>query len=610
MCGICGIYNFDDSLVSEKDIQLMNDEMYLRGPDDYGIYNKNNLAIGMRRLSIIDLEKGQQPMFSSDKNIVLVFNGEIYNYIELRNELKNKNYKFSTNSDTEVLIYMYKEYGENFLKKINGMFSICIFDKKLNTLIIARDRFGIKPLFYFLGEKKIVFSSSLKSIKKSLNNTEISNSNFLLYLSLNYVPNSNSIYKDIKKLKPAHYIKINNKKVEFIKYWNLPLNENVSNNIEFEEKLKYLLIDSIKLQSRSDVEVASMLSGGIDSSLITILFAKNSNRKIKTFCLDFIGKNQNESLDADLVSKKINSEHFLKEIDQNIFFSSLKKITSLLDEPISDNAIVPSFIISEMANKKNIKVILSGAGGDELFGGYARHYQSFKNLFYGALKLENKFSIQISKLLPKNLKNYFFKLNSKSLAYANETSGVNFSSLLSILNNEKIQSEIIYEIENLFKPYLKYQNKELKKKMMITDLFNYLPEDILSLLDKTTMMHSLEGRVPFLDHRIVEHIFSNSSEIFTQTKISKSKSVLKKIFRKELPEKILNKEKIGFNAPLNNWFKENFEYFKNNFSNNDFYEQFFKKNFNLDDNLSKRENTGLIFSLNLFDQWLKQNNAK
>ena len=168
--------------------------------------------------------------------------------------------------------------------------------------------------------KKIVFSSSLKSIKKNLNNAEISNSNFLLYLSLNYVPNSNSIYKDIKKLKPAHYIKINNKKVEFIKYWNLPLNENVSKNIEFEEKLKYLLIDLIKLQSRSDVEVASMLSGGIDSSLITILFAKNSNRKIKTFCLDFIGKNQNESLDADLVSKKINSEHFLKEIDQNIFF--------------------------------------------------------------------------------------------------------------------------------------------------------------------------------------------------------------------------------------------------------------------------------------------------
>tara|TARA_Y100000996_G_C22543543_1_gene650901 strand:- start:271 stop:2103 length:1833 start_codon:yes stop_codon:yes gene_type:complete len=610
MCGICGIYNFDNSIVSEKEVKLMNDEMYLRGPDDSGIFNRNNLGIGMRRLSIIDLEKGSQPMFSNDKNIVLIFNGEIYNYIELRNELKDKNYKFLTNSDTEVILYMYKEYGEDFLKRLNGMFSICIFDKKLESLIIARDRLGIKPLFYFLNEKKIVFSSNIKSIKKNLSNIEISNSNFLLYLSLNYVPNSNSIYKDIKKLKPAHYIKIKNKKVEFIKYWNLPLNENELDKKEFEETLKYLLIDSINIQSRSDVEVASMLSGGIDSSLISILFAKNSNRKIKTFCLDFLGKNQNENLDADLVSKKINSEHFFNEIDHNIFFSSLKRISSFLDEPISDNAIVPSFIISEMASKKNIKVILSGAGGDELFGGYTRHYQSFKNLFYGALKLENKFSIQISKLLPKNLKNYFFKLNSKSLAYANETSGVNISSLLQILQNDKMQSEIIYEIENLFEPYLKYKNTEFKKKLMMTDLLNYLPEDILSLLDKTTMMNSIEGRVPFLDHRIVEHIFSYKSEIFQEKKRSNSKSVLKKIFKKEIPEKILSKEKIGFNVPLKAWHKENFNFFKKNFSKNDFYDQFFKKNFSLDDNLSNQENAGLIFSLNLFDEWLKQNNAK
>ncbi|MAZ07790.1 MAG: asparagine synthase (glutamine-hydrolyzing) [Rickettsiales bacterium] len=610
MCGICGIYNFDNSIVSEKEVKLMNDEMYLRGPDDSGIFNRNNLGIGMRRLSIIDLEKGSQPMFSNDKNIVLIFNGEIYNYIELRNELKDKNYKFLTNSDTEVILYMYKEYGEDFLKRLNGMFSICIFDKKLESLIIARDRLGIKPLFYFLNEKKIVFSSNIKSIKKNLSNIEISNSNFLLYLSLNYVPNSNSIYKDIKKLKPAHYIKIKNKKVEFIKYWNLRLNENELDKKEFEETLKYLLIDSINIQSRSDVEVASMLSGGIDSSLISILFAKNSNRKIKTFCLDFLGKNQNENLDADLVSKKINSEHFFNEIDHNIFFSSLKRISSFLDEPISDNAIVPSFIISEMASKKNIKVILSGAGGDELFGGYTRHYQSFKNLFYGALKLENKFSIQISKLLPKNLKNYFFKLNSKSLAYANETSGVNISSLLQILQNDKMQSEIIYEIENLFEPYLKYKNTEFKKKLMMTDLLNYLPEDILSLLDKTTMMNSIEGRVPFLDHRIVEHIFSYKSEIFQEKKRSNSKSVLKKIFKKEIPEKILSKEKIGFNVPLKAWHKENFNFFKKNFSKNDFYDQFFKKNFSLDDNLSNQENAGLIFSLNLFDEWLKQNNAK
>ncbi len=610
MCGICGIYNLDNSTVSEKEINLMNNEMYLRGPDDSGIYTRNNLGLGMRRLSIIDIEKGQQPMISDDKNIILVFNGEIYNYVELRNELKKKNYKFSTNSDTEVLIYMYKEYGESFLKKLNGMFSICIFDKKLNTLIIARDRFGIKPLFYFLNQKGIIFSSNIKSLKKKLNNIEINNVNFLLYLSLNYVPNSNSIYKNIEKLKPSQYLKIKNKKVEFINYWSLPINKNKFNNNEFNETLKYLLEDSIKIQGRSDVEVASMLSGGIDSSLISILFAKSSDRQIKTFCLDFFGKNRNEGEDAREISKKISSVHFFKEINQDVFFSSIKKISSFLDEPISDSAVVPSFIISEMANKENLKVILSGAGGDELFGGYSRHYQSFKNFFHGVLKIDNKISNQISKILPKKLRNYFFKLSSKSLAYANQTSGINITSLLGIMRNEKLQSEIIYKIESLFEPYLKKEDIDHKEKIMRADLFNYLPDNILSLLDKTTMMNSVEGRVPFLDHRIVEHIFSNNSEIFKEKKLINSKSIIKDIFKEDIPEKILKKEKIGFNAPLDNWRSENFNFFKENFSNDEFYNQFFKKNFNTDSYLFKRENIGFIFSLSLFDEWLKHSNAK
>ena len=390
----------------------------------------------------------------------------------------------------------------------------------------------------------------------------------------------------------------------------MPNNKNKFNNNEFNEKLKYLLEDSIKIQSRSDVEVASMLSGGIDSSLISILFAKNNDRQIKTFCLDFFGKKQNEGADAKEISKKINSDHFFREINQDIFFSSIKKISSFLDEPISDNAVVPSFIISEMANKENIKVILSGAGGDELFGGYSRHYQSYKNFFHGILKIDNKISNQFSKILPRKLRNYFFKLSSKSLAYVNQTSGINITSLLGIMRDEKLQSEIINEIEILFEPYLKKENIDYKEKIMRADLFNYLPDNILSLLDKTTMMNSLEGRVPFLDHRIVEHVFSNNSEIFNEKKLKNSKSIIKNIFKEEIPERILKKKKIGFNAPLDNWYNENFNFFKKNFSNDEFYNQFFKKNFNTDNYLFKRENTGFLFSLSLFDEWLKHSNAK
>lgn len=610
MCGICGIYNFDNTKVAEKDLNLMNQEMFLRGPDDSGIYQEENFGLGMRRLSIIDIDNGHQPMLSNDKSIVLVFNGEIYNFVELRKELISKNYQFVTNSDTEVLIHMYKEFGEDFLKKLNGMFSISLFDRKKKILIIARDRFGIKPLFYFFDQKQIIFSSNLKSIKKILGKIEVSNVNFLLYLSLNYIPNSNSIYNNIKKLKPAHYIKIENDKVEFKKYWSLPSDKQQISSDEFDEKLKYLLSDTIKIQSRSDVEVASMLSGGIDSSLISILFSKNSNNRIKTFCLDFLGKNKNESLDAEIVSKKINSDHYFKEINQSIFFSSIKKISTLIDEPISDNAVVPSYIISEMAKKENIKVILSGAGSDEIFGGYSRHYSSFRNFFYGVLRLDTNFSNKISKLIPYKLRNHFYKMNSKSLAYCNETSGINISVLLNILRDEKLQSQIIYEIENLFSPYLNNQKIGHKEKFMITDLHNYLPDDVLSLLDKTTMMNSLEGRVPYLDHRIVEHVFSNNSEIFDEKKALNAKSVLKRIFKTEIPENILNKKKVGFNAPLNEWFVENFTFFKKNFSNHNFYDQFFKKDFYSNDFLSKKDSAGLLFSLSMFDEWYKNNNER
>ena len=610
MCGICGIYNFDYLKVLEKDIYLMNEEMHLRGPDDSGVYIRNNIGIGMKRLSIIDIDNGHQPMTSNDGEVILVFNGEIYNYIELRKDLINKGYQFLTSSDTEVIIVMYKEYGENFVKKLNGMFAICLFDKKLNKFLITRDRVGIKPLFYYLDEKKIVFASSINSIKKNCPNIKIDNKNFLLYLSLNYIPNSNSIYNQINKLKPGHYIKIENNKVEFINYWSLPKNKNKINKEEFDEILEELIVDSIKIQSRSDVEVGSMLSGGIDSSLITILFAKNIKTKIKSFCIDFKGKEQNENLDALQVSKLINSKHFFKEIDNKIFFSSLKKIGKLLDEPIADNAIVPSFLISEMAKKNNIKVILSGAGGDELFGGYARHYQSFKTLFCGILRLDNSFSKKLSKLLPTHLRNYFFKLSSKSLAYASDTSGVNIAHLFRIMeDNDQLQEQVINEIELIFKPFFNQQNINYKEKLMRTDMLNYLPDDVLSLLDKSTMMNSIEGRVPFLDHRVIEHIYTYNSEIFEEKKLLKAKSVLKNIFKNEIPNTILKKKKIGFNAPLNIWHKENYQYFRENFSNNEFYRQFFKNNLTDDDALSKKENIGLLFSLSLFDEWFKHNNA-
>ncbi len=607
MCGICGIINFDDSQVLEKEINLMNDEMFLRGPDDFGTYVKNNLGMAMRRLSIIDVDKGHQPMFSNDGKIIIVFNGEIYNYLELKSNLIKKGHKFSTTSDTEVVVKMYEEYGERFIEKINGMFSISLFDKNINLLLIIRDRLGIKPLYYYYNKKKLYFSSSVKSIKKVLSNININKKNFLLYLTANYVPNSESIYSGINKLKPGEYIRIQNNRIKFIKYWNLPKSNKSIKDDEFEQNLKNLILNSIKIQSRSDVEVGSMLSGGVDSSIVTSLFAKNIDKKVKTFCLDFIGKNQNENNDAQIVSKNINSDHFNKNIDHKIFYESLEKISNLLDEPISDNAMISSYVVSQMAKKNNVKVILSGAGGDELFGGYSRHYHSFKNFFIGAMRIESNFANKLVKMLPFSMRNYFFKIKSKSLNYINDTSGVNVSSFLSIIKDEKILNETIFQIEQIYKPFLEQKTINYKKKIMSTDLLNYLPDNVLSLLDKTTMMNSIEGRVPFLDHRIVEHVYSSNNCIFKNNNFNNSKLILKKIFKNDIPNHIYQKPKIGFNAPLNYWKNENVNYFRKNFSENSFYDYFFKKNFNKEDFLSRKEYTGLLFSLIVFDKWLISN---
>ena len=608
MCGICGIYNFDQSPVDKINLLKMNDAMALRGPDDSGFYINNNVGMAMRRLSIIDINSGHQPMLSHNGEISVVFNGEIYNFIELRQNLINLGYKFRTESDTEVIIAMYQEYKENFIEKLNGMFSICLFDKKDNTLLIIRDRIGIKPLFYILNDKKIFFASSINSLKKIENNLEINKNNFLLYLSLNYTPKSESIYNRVKKLKPGHYIKIKHNKVSFNQYWSLPnFKKTISENI-YLDGLKDLIENSIKIQSRSDVPVGSMLSGGLDSSLISILFAKKISYPIKSFCIDFDDKEINENVDALKISKQIKSIHISERISRQHFFSSLNEVTTLMDEPISDNAIIPSYILSKLAKKNDIKVILSGAGGDEVFGGYERHYRSFKSLFHGLVNVDDSLSKKIIKILPTNLKNYFYKLSNSSFAHASKTSGVNISTVFDLLRGDgQFADELIFNLENIFNPFLKNQKLDYKERVMTADINNYLPDNVLSLLDKTTMMNSIEGRVPLLDHRIVDYVFSHNSKNFTEKNFNNSKGILKKIFIKDLPKFILKKKKIGFNAPLQNWHTDNYKYFINNFSSNSFYNSIFQKNFHKNKKLENKNNAGTIFALNVFDSWFKNN---
>lgn len=608
MCGICGVYNFDNTHVDQSFLKIMNDEMLLRGPDDSGYYLYNNFGMAMRRLSIIDIKDGSQPMSSFDQSIHVIFNGEIFNYLELKKKLISEGYNFRTNSDTEVIIALYKKYDENFINELNGMFSICLFDKKKNITFIIRDRIGIKPLFYKLNDKSLIFSSNLNSLKKVLSNLTISKKNFLLYMSLNYAPNSESIYEGIYKLKPGHLIKICNNKADIIQYWQIPkIKKKISRN-DYYLSLKNLITDSVKIQSRSDVPVGSMLSGGLDSALVTILFSRQINHPIKSFCIDFQGKEVNENEGALEVSKKINSIHHHKIITEDDFFSTIDQVTKLMDEPIADNAIIPSYILSKIAKENNVKVLLSGAGGDEIFSGYSRHYESIKNLLHGCIGINSFFSKQIIKIIPKNLKNYFYKISNSVYAYASSTSGVNIATVLDMLREDKnLAEELIEDLELIFEPFFKNNNNNYKEKVMLADLCNYLPDNVLSLLDKTTMMNSIEGRVPLLDHRIVDLVYSSNINKFSEKKFADAKKNIKETFLSDLPSFIINKKKIGFNAPLIQWHKSNYDFFSKNFFLSEFYDLTFKKNFEKSKKLNNIKEVGTVFALNIFSSWMKNN---
>ncbi|MFH1759654.1 MAG: asparagine synthase (glutamine-hydrolyzing), partial [bacterium] len=375
MCGICGIINYDKKQIDPYDLQSMNDAMLHRGPDDHGYYYSENKAFAMRRLSIIDLEGGQQPVTNEDSTVWVIQNGEIYNYIELRRELKNRGHVFKTTSDTEVIVHLFEEKGINALDDLNGMYALAIYDKNSDLTYIARDRLGIKPLYYFNGRKRFIFSSDLNSIRK-IEDLKINSDSLLSYLGLSYVPAPETIYHGIRKVRPAHYIVCNGGQIEEKRYWSIENIQVWEGSLEQASgALRELLIDAVGLQFRSDVPVGVFLSGGLDSSAILAAGAQAVKGPINTFTINFEQKNGQDSFFARKVASKYNTCHVEKSFNINSFLTQLDELLYLLDEPVSDTAIIPTYFLSKIARQNGIKVLLSGAGGDELFGGYPRQHK-------------------------------------------------------------------------------------------------------------------------------------------------------------------------------------------------------------------------------------------
>ena len=540
MCGITGIYNFDNQKVSKDVLAFANDSMIHRGPDDGGYFIENNFGMAMRRLSIIDLTKSIQPFFSECKKISLIFNGEIYNYIELREMLIKQDINFKTNGDTEVILRLYEKYGSNFIKYLNGMFSICIFDnRKSKKIFLFRDRFGIKPLYFYKSDTQFSFASELNSFKPILKNIRKSKKSFLLFLALNFFPDDRSVYSQIKKLRPGEYIKIEDNKF----YIQSFTDDGILYDSKF-ENITDLINDTIKINLRSDVGVGLMLSSGIDSSILAYEISK-LNQQIKCYTVDYENKKNNEYARAYKLSNCLNLKIEKIYITEEYLKENMRHIFSQMDEPCADSAIIASYLISKKAKEDGLKVLISGAGGDEIFGGYNRYFDK-KNIFYGLLSFLKFNPDLINYFLPSKLKGYFFKLLSKEYAYTSNISGQNLGLILYFLKNKSDKDYLLSYLEKLF----------LDKTSIQNDLKYYLPDNILVPLDKVTMLNSIEARVPLLDQRLLEFFKRKKINVLKHGCLNYNKPILREAYKDKLPEFIFNTQKIGFNAPINTYQSE------------------------------------------------------
>ncbi|MBR9701520.1 asparagine synthase (glutamine-hydrolyzing) [Candidatus Pacearchaeota archaeon] len=546
MCGING-FNFID----KKVLSGMNDSLKHRGPDDEGEFydSKNKISLGHRRLAILDLsEKGHQPMEYSHKGkkATIVFNGEIYNFQEIKKDLVSLGYKFNSKSDTEVILASYLEWGFDCVKKFNGMWAFCIFDLSKKILFLSRDRIGKKPLYYFWDNNKFIFSSEIKGILKHGLKLNLNKEAVNLYLSLGFIPSPYSIYQKVYKLEQRQNLifDLKGRKIDKFYYYEWPKYNPIYNKKELIEEGKRLIEDAIRLRLISDVPVGAFLSGGLDSSAIVAEMNKFVKKDLITYSIGFKDGNDETKyikIINDLFKLKNNHDYF----DEKVFEEELKNIFYYYDEPFADYSMFPTFLLCKNASKK-IKVSLSGDGGDEIFGGYPKYQKTSQLTFM------RKF--------PKIIRLIFYRLMKN--VNLHKLRDVKEGLRLSLIPLEKIYSEIrgdIYKskeykkfVEPRFIDCLKDSGGNLSEAIRLFDLkFNTMSENYLLKTDRASMANSLEVRSPFLDYRLMEYSFKIPAEL----KASKfeTKKLMKEILKDTLPKTILKRKKAGFSPPIDEW---------------------------------------------------------
>ncbi len=569
MCGICG---FVDPAGLGPDasalLKRMTDVIVHRGPDDEGFHVDEQAALGMRRLSIIDLATGRQPIHNEDRTVWIVFNGEIYNFPEIKKDLLARGHAFYTNADTEVVVHLYEERGPDFVEALNGMFAVALWDTKRRRLVLARDRLGVKPLHYRLDRGRISFASEIKSLLQTPLSREVDFDSLARFFTFEYIPAPRSIFKGISKLLPGHRLVFEDGRVEETCYWDL---RQADHKIlprpeeEYGEEIISRLREAVRRRLISDVPLGVFLSGGIDSSAVTALMSEVSGGGIKTYSIGFREKSFDELDAARIVSHRFGTDHTEFVVTPAEVSRLVPTLTDFLDEPLADASVIPTYVISKMA-RPYVTVALAGDGGDELFGGYDT-YKAFKTArYYRKVPgfIRRGLIRPIVRALPASAKRLSFEFKAKKFI-----SGVEYPPEIANalwwgayppeIRDRLLTAEVRARLtEDPFAPIAvqaaRSRAADPLDRIAYLDLKMYLQDDLLPKVDRMSMAASLEVRAPFLDYTLVEYAATIPSSL--KLKGFTSKYILKKALAGRLPEEILTKKKIGFDIPLGAWMRE------------------------------------------------------
>nr|MBP3681162.1 asparagine synthase (glutamine-hydrolyzing) [Clostridia bacterium] len=605
MCGFVGFIDKLNKDEKQKKIKLMADRIIHRGPDQEGYYIDDNIALGHRRLSIIDLASGTQPMFNEDKSIVVVFNGEIYNYQEIKKELETKGHEFKTNSDTEVLVHGYEEYKEELFNKLRGMFAFIIYDIKNNEMIGVRDYFGIKPFYYYKDEKTFMFGSEIKSFLDHPNFVKEVNKKALKpYLTFQYSVLDETFFKNTFRLKPGNYIKYKDGKIEIKQYFKAEYLKQDDTYENYKKQVKESLEDSVKCHQISDVEVGSYLSGGVDSSYI-VSMAKPD----KTFTVGFDKTGFDESNFAKDLSKIFNTNNYNRVLTGDDFFNALPLVQYHTDEPHANLSTVPLYFLSKLAREK-VKVVLSGEGADEMYGGYNELNVS------KWIKAYCKLPLAFRKALAKKARTKKKFKGKRIICQYDRPLSERFIGNAFIMDDDETKDILCDELKengvkyaDIIKPYYEdVKNEDEITQMMYINMHFWLAKDMLLKADKMSMANSVELRVPFLDKEVWNVARKIPSKYLI--KDGETKKVFRDVAAEVIPEEWAKRRKLGFPVPFFMWIKEEkyFNKVKELFMQ-DWVSEFFDKdkiNKMLDDHYAGVENHGRkLYNIYIFLVWYK-----